>query len=203
MDRRIIILSLSALAIGAALAFALVSSPGRQPLRTTTSGTALIGGAFTLTDHHGKQTTEKMLLGKYSLVFFGFTYCPDVCPVAMQNVSAALDLMGTDADKIRPIFITTDPERDTVEKVAQFVSSFHKNTIGLTGTVEQIKAASKAYRVYSAKKKNADMPDGYTIDHASIIYFMGPDGKYVTHFNHSTPPNVMASRIKLIFEQME
>jgi len=202
MDRRLVIISLSALAIGAALAVMLISSPGPRPVKVKNSGAAAIGGAFTLTNHLGQKVTEKSLLGKYSLIFFGFTYCPDVCPVAMQNMTAALDMLGDEADKITPVFITTDPERDTVEKVAEHVSAFHKSFIGLTGTTEQIKTASKAYRIYSAKRKNGDMPDGYSIDHASIIYFMGTDGKYLTHFNHSTPPKAMAVRIKLILGQI-
>ena len=203
MDRRLLIISLSALAVGAALAVMLISSPGPRPGKVKTTGTAAIGGAFTLTNHHGQVVTEKSLLGKYSLIFFGFTYCPDVCPVAMQNMTAALDMLGDEADRITPVFITTDPERDTVEKVAEHVAAFHKSFIGLTGTTEQVKTASKAYRIYAAKSKNADMPDGYTINHASIIYLMGPDGKYLTHFNHSTPPKAMALRIKLIWGQID
>ena len=202
MDRRLILISVAALAIGAALAFAIVLSTPKGPPRIKTTGTAAIGGAFRLTNHLGRDVSEKTFLGKYSLVFFGFTYCPDICPVALQNIGAALDMMGSNADKITPIFITTDPERDTVEKVAEFVSRFHKNLVGLTGTVAQVKVATKAYRIYSAKRKNADMPDGYTIDHASIIYLMGPDGKYITHFNHTTPPKAMAARINLILEQI-
>ena len=202
MDRRLVLISAAALAIGAAMAFAIVSLPRNGPLKIKTTGTAQIGGAFTLTNHLGQQISEKNLLGKYSLVFFGFTYCPDICPIALQNVSAALEMMGPGADQIMPIFITTDPERDTVEKVALFIKGFHKSFVGLTGTVDQVKIATKAYRIYSAKKVNPDMPGGYSIDHASIIYLMGPDGKYLTHFNHSTPPKVMASRINLIIEQI-
>jgi len=103
MDRRLVIISLSALAIGAALAVMLISSPGPRPVKVKNSGAAAIGGAFTLTNHLGQKVTEKSLLGKYSLIFFGFTYCPDVCPVAMQNMTAALDMLGDEADKITPV----------------------------------------------------------------------------------------------------
>lgn len=202
MNRRFVIITLAAFSIGAVLALNLVASQNAVKPKTVTTGKAAIGGSFSLTSHLGKPVTEKDLLGKYSLIFFGFTYCPDVCPVALQNITTALDMIGTDAQKIVPVFITTDPERDTVEKVAQYVKSFHKSLIGLTGTVDQVKAAKKVYRIYAAKKKNADMPDGYTVDHASIIYLMDPKGNYVTHFNHSTPPKAMAAKIKLIFEQV-
>lgn len=202
MNRRLVIISATSLVIGALLAVTLISTGQNNAPRTWTTGQAAIGGPFTLTDQNGKPFTDKDLLGKFSLVFFGFTYCPDVCPVAQQNVSAALEMLGDDAKKIMPVFVTTDPERDTVEKVAEYVGQFHKSYVGLTGTPEQVKAAQKVYRIYSSKKKNANMPDGYTVDHASIIYLMDRKGKYVTHFNHSTPPKAMAARIKLIFEQI-
>ncbi len=193
-------LALASLTVGAAVALAFVASKNNTATRVTTSGVVDIGGAFTLTDHKGRSVTEKSLLGKYSLVFFGFTYCPDVCPIALQNITAALDMLGPNSERITPIFITTDPERDTAEKIAEFVKGFHKDLIGLTGTPEQIKSAAKAYRVYYAKAMNKDAPGGYTIDHMTVIYFMGPDGKYISHFNHATPAKDMAKRINLILE---
>ena len=187
MDRRLVLVSIAATFIGAALAFSLIMSSYKGAPRIQTTGVADIGGTFSLTNHRGQEITDKSLLGKFSLIFFGFTYCPDICPVALQNMTAALDMLGSNAEQITPIFITTDPERDSVEKVAEFVKGFHKSMVGLTGTVDQVKVATKVYRIYAAKKKTADMPGGYTIEHASTIYLMGRDGKYITHFNHSTP----------------
>jgi len=200
MNRKLLILALLALLAGAGLAMSLVLLKSREVLRVQTSGVAAIGGAFELTDHLGRRFTEKNLLGKYSLVFFGFTYCPDICPVALQKMTAAIDMLGTDGDRITPIFITTDPERDTVEKIAEFVKSFRKNTIGLTGSPEQIKNTARAYKIFYSKSVNKDAPGGYGMDHSSVIYLMGPDGKYITHFRASTTPGNMAKKLNLILE---
>lgn len=200
MNRKLFILALLALLAGAGLAMSLLLSQSKQVLKVQTSGEADIGGAFKLTDHLGQPFTEKELLGKYSLVFFGFTYCPDICPVALQKMTAAVEMMAADGDKVIPVFITTDPERDTVEKVAAFVKAFHKNTIGLTGTPEQIKSVAKAYKIFYSKSVNKDAPGGYGMDHSSVIYLMGPDGKYITHFRASATPGDMAGKLNLILQ---
>ena len=120
------------------------------------------------------------------LVFFGFTYCPDVCPTALQVMAAALDKLGPKAERITPVLITVDPERDTPAQLASYVKSFHPRLVGLTGTPAEIDAVAKAYRVYVKKVPDPKSTAGYTIDHSSIIYVMGPDGAYRTHFTHAT-----------------
>ena len=156
-----------------------------------------VGGPFTLVDHDGRTRTDADFRGRAMLVYFGFTYCPDVCPTALTTVSQALELLGADADKVAPIFITVDPERDTPEQLKEYVRHFHPRMTGLTGTKEQIAAAAKSYRVYFAKARQQGAPeDEYTMDHTSIAYLMGPDGKFVAHFSHGTEPEAMAARIR-------
>ena len=168
---------------------------------TEKTGKADIGGTFELTDHNGNSVTNKAFKGKYMLIYFGYTYCPDVCPTGLTEISNALDLLGSGADKIVPIFITVDPARDTSEHLKEYVTFFHPRLVGLTGTMEQIKTATRAYRVYFAKVDNkmpdAD-PEDYTVDHTAIAYLMGPNGEFRQHFGHGTDAKQMAERIKEI-----
>jgi protein SCO1/2 len=161
------------------------------------SGAPAVGGPFELTNHFGEAVTEKDFAGQYMLVFFGYTYCPDVCPTALSDMSVALDLLGEEkAEKITPLFISVDPARDTPDHLAEYVSFFHPKTIGLTGTEEQIKKVAREYRVYyRLNEPSADDPLDYLVDHTGIVYLMGPDGKLVTHFSHGTPPDKMAERL--------
>ncbi|MCW9045052.1 MAG: SCO family protein [Alphaproteobacteria bacterium] len=164
-----------------------------------TVGTPLVGGAFELTDHNGKDVTEKDYLGKHLLIYFGYTYCPDVCPTSLQVMIDALEAMGPDAEKVIPMFITIDPERDTPEVLKEYVSQFDSRLIGLTGSKEAIKSVAKAYRVYRAKVEDegAEGKDmDYLMDHTSITYLMGPDSKFKKHFAHGYEPTKMAERIK-------
>ncbi|MFV0295529.1 MAG: SCO family protein [Hyphomicrobiaceae bacterium] len=161
-------------------------------------GQALIGGPFTLVNQDGKTVTDKTYRGKYMLVEFGYTFCPDVCPTGLQVISAALDEIGPKADKVVPLFISVDTERDTPKQLKQYVGSFNPRLQGLTGTPEEIAAAAKAYRVYYKKVEDPKSTAGYTYDHSALIYLMGPDGKYVTHFPYSTNPDKMAARLKEI-----
>lgn len=158
-------------------------------------GEATVGGPFTLTDHNGRRVTEQEWRGKYMLIFFGFTFCPDVCPTALQVTAAALDKLGSKADRVVPLFISVDHERDTPETMARYVSSFHPRLVGLTGSADEIAAVARAYRVYYKKTKDEKSAAGYTIDHSSIVYLMGPDGKFVTHFTHTTSPDAMAAAL--------
>ncbi len=156
-----------------------------------------IGGAFTLTDQNGKTVTDADFRGRYMLIFFGYTFCPDVCPTAMQTVTETMDLMGPQADMIQPIFISVDPERDTPESLKSFVENFHPSLIGLTGSPEQVAAVARAYRVYYAKVKEKDAAaDEYLMDHSAIMYLMGPDGKFVQYFSYGTTPEEMAKRLR-------
>lgn len=158
-------------------------------------GEATVGGPFTLTDQNGRRVTDQEWRGKYLLVFFGFTFCPDVCPTALQVTASALDKLGAKADRVVPLFISVDPERDTPEMMARYVASFHPRLVGLTGSADEITAVARAYRVYNRKSKDEKSAAGYTIDHSSIVYLMGPDGKFVTHFTHTTSPDAMAAAI--------
>ncbi|MDD9878677.1 MAG: SCO family protein [Magnetovibrio sp.] len=162
------------------------------------AATSAIGGPFQLTNHLGQAVTEKDFMGKHMLVFFGYTFCPDVCPTTLTDVSSALDILGDAADKITPVFISVDPARDTPEHLKEYATYFHPRLVALTGTDAQIAAVAKAYRVYYAKAKQdpgADADD-YLMDHSSVIYLMGPDGRFRVHFSHGTDPKTMAKRIR-------
>jgi len=171
-----------------------------QPWRTIeqVSGTPDVGGPFTLTDQDGNQVNEEILKGHLNVIYFGYTYCPDVCPTTLQEITQALDLMGEDASQVQPIFITVDPERDTSEVLKEYVSWFHPALIGLTGSTDEIEAVKKAYKVYSAKAPQEDDETGqnYLVDHSSITYVMGPDGSFLTHFAYGTTPEDMAKALE-------
>jgi len=173
--------------------------PSPTPQTAQQNTKALIGGPFTLIDHHGKTVTDKSFSGKYMLIYFGYTYCPDVCPTELQIMSDALDQVSKKTLKaITPIFITVDPIRDTVDIMAQYVPAFHEDMVGLTGSEEQVKSAKKSYRAYGAKEKQAEGadPEAYLVNHTSYIYLMDPKGTYVTHFRSQTDPEMMAKRLE-------
>jgi protein SCO1/2 len=153
-----------------------------------------IGGPFELVDQHGKPVSDKTFRGRYMLIYFGYGYCPDVCPTELANMAAALDVLGSKAKDVQPIFITVDPERDTPEFLADYVVNFHPRLIGLTGTPEQVKAAAKAYKVYYAKAKKPGEAD-YLMDHTSFVYLMGPEGRFLSLFRGQTDPATMAETI--------
>jgi cytochrome oxidase Cu insertion factor (SCO1/SenC/PrrC family) len=160
-------------------------------------GVAAIGGPFTLTDQTGKTRTEQDLKGSYNLIYFGYTFCPDVCPTALQVMTSAMDRLDKNTQqKITPVFITIDPTRDTVEQLRSYVENFHPRMIGLTGTNEQIAQAARAYRVYYAKSKDGGDTTEYLMDHSSIVFLIDPDGLYVTHFTHATEPDRMAETLR-------
>jgi protein SCO1/2 len=153
-----------------------------------------IGGPFTLIDHDGKPRTNEDFRGKLLLVYFGFTYCPDVCPADLQNIGLALDQLGAAGEQIQPLFITVDPERDTPEHLKDYVPMFHPRLIGLTGSAAAIHAAAAAYRAYYAKIPLKG--DDYTVDHSSFIYVVGADGGYLGFFPPGTPPERIAESIR-------
>ena len=148
-----------------------------------------IGGPFTLIDHTGKVRTEEDFRGKLLLIYFGYSYCPDVCPTDLQQIGLAVDGLSAGADAVQPLFITLDPERDTVVHLADYVPLFHPRLIGLTGSAEQIRRVALAYKVYYAKYP-PDSPD-YVIDHSSFIYLVDKAGKYIGFF----PPGTTADRM--------
>jgi protein SCO1/2 len=164
-------------------------------------GQALVGGPFTLTDQTGKRVTDRDFRGKFMLVYFGFSNCPDVCPTALQVMAAALDKMGPSAERITPVLITVDPEHDTPALLASYVASFHPRLVGLTGSQTEIDVVAKAYRVYAKKVPDPKSTAGYTMDHSSIIYVIGPDGSYRSHFTHATAPETIADRLTAMLQK--
>lgn len=201
MRSRLLISALVVLALLSAglAAFLVARLDGAAPLPTRTTGEALIGGPFGLVDQRGRRVTEADFRGRWMLVYFGYTHCPDICPLGLQTMMQALDLVPPPvAERIVPVFVTVDPERDTVEAVRNYVSLFDPRLIGLTGTPEAIEAMKRAWRVYARKAEPASGPGGgpgYLVDHSTFTYLMGPDGRYVTHFGHGTTPEAMAQRL--------
>jgi len=138
-----------------------------------------VGGPFTLEDGNGQSVTNQAFRGKYMLVYFGYTHCPDVCPTTLTHLIAALKQLGPTADRLTPIFITVDPERDTPKVMKQYTAAFSQRLVGLTGTPQEIAKAAKEYHVYYAYHKDEPGPDDYTVDHSSVIYLMDPKGRFV------------------------
>ena len=152
-----------------------------------------IGGPFSLIDDSGTPRTDAEFRGKLMLVYFGYTHCPDACPTALQDMADALAQLGPQADEIVPIFITIDPARDTVAYLKGYAEQFDAHFVSLTGSPEQVAAAAKAYRVYY--RKATDTPN-YLMDHSSIVYLMGRDGKFLMHFTPDTTPDQMADALR-------
>jgi protein SCO1/2 len=156
-----------------------------------------IGGPFTLTDQTGATVTDKTYDGSWRLIYFGYTFCPDACPTELGVMAQAIEEMGPAGQKVQPIFITIDPDRDTVQQLKTYVPLFDKRLVGLTGTPQQIAAVAKAYKVYYAK---ADQPGvdakSYGMNHSSFVYLMDPKGKFLTVFSSDTDSDKMASEIK-------
>ena len=150
-----------------------------------------VGGPFELVDQNGRARTERDFRGKLMLVYFGFTYCPDVCPTDLQAIGLALDKLGADADSVQPLFVTVDPERDTTKHLAEYVPLFHPRLIGLTGSPEAIRKAADAYKVYYAKVPLGKDAGDYTVDHTAFIYLMDRHGNYLGFF----PPGTSADRM--------
>lgn len=159
---------------------------------------ALIGGPFSLTNHLNQPVTDKDFLGKYMMVYFGYTYCPDICPMDLQIMTDALEMLDPSIlEQITPVFVSVDPERDTVEIMAEYIEYFHEDLIGLTGTVEQVEAAKSEYRVYASK---ADDTEDYIVDHTAYTYLMDKDGYLLNHFNHAEDPERMAAKITSLIQ---
>jgi protein SCO1/2 len=156
---------------------------------------AKIGGDFVLVDPEGNTVDSQKFRGKIMLVYFGFTFCPDICPATLHVMSEILAALDKDADKVQGVFITVDPERDTKENLGSYLKHFHNNMIALTGNKEEIDKVAKKYKLYYAKTKEAK-DDDYMINHSSFIYVMGKDGKYITNFTHHMSLEAMVEEIK-------
>ena len=154
-----------------------------------------IGAPFDLIDHHGRRRTDAEFRGKLLVLYFGYTYCPDVCPTDLTAISSAIDLLGLAGNDVQPIFITVDPQRDTVKHLGGYVSSFHPRLIGWTGPARDIRKLALAYKVYYAKVA-AEHGGPYAIDHTGFIYLVDRDGKYLGFFPPGTPPDRMVEIIR-------
>ncbi len=179
------------LGAGALVALDLSGSP-RGAAGTLLS--AAIGGPFKLVDQNGNTVTNTELHGKWLLVYFGYTHCPDACPTALNNIALALADLGAEKSAVRPVFITVDPERDTAPVMKDYVASFDAPILALTGSPAAIAQAAKEYRVYYAKHPEAG--GDYSMDHSSIIYVMDPKGRFTASFTGEDPPAEMAARLK-------
>lgn len=179
-------------------AAALMMTRSSPDANVVTSGTALIGGPFSLVDQTGKTVTDQDFRGRYMLVFFGFTHCPDICPAELQVMAQSLEDLGPKSEKVVPIFITLDPERDTPEVVGEYVKNFGPRFVALTGSPQAIAEAAKAYKVTFSKfvPEGEDNNQNYSIDHSAIAYLMGPNGKYVAHFPYGTPVAKMTETLR-------
>jgi len=160
-----------------------------------TPGQIQIGGPFSLTDPDGRTVTDQQFRGRFMLVYFGYTFCPDVCPTELQTVAASLAALGPDAAKLVPLFITIDPQRDTPKAMGEYTKQFDDRLIGLTGTPEQIAAVAKAYRVYYARSDSKATTD-YLMDHSSFLYLMGPDGRMRSLFRPGMQPQELTAALK-------
>ena len=162
----------------------------RQPMAQ-----ASIGGPFALVDSAGRPVTDHAFRGKYMLVYFGYTTCPDVCPTTLADVESALGTLGAKGAAVQPVFISIDPARDTPAVVGPYVANFGTRWIGLTGSAGQVADAARAYRVYYATHRTGPAPGDYTMDHSSILYLMGPDGRFIAPVPADAPPATLAGDI--------
>jgi protein SCO1/2 len=160
------------------------------------NGGLSIGGPFTLQDGNGKTLTDQDFRGQYMLVYFGYTFCPDVCPTTLNAVSDAMDKLGPDASKIRTVFITVDPKRDTPAVVGKYAAAFGPHVVGLTGTPEEIARVAKEYRVYYAEHRTGPGPNDYAMDHSSVLYLMDPKGSFVAPVRADQSGNEIAATLK-------
>jgi len=165
---------------------------GKGPIQMTAP--SAIGGPFRLTDHHGQTVTDADLKGKPFLVFFGFTHCPDICPTTLFEVSEILGKLGNEASGVNALFVTVDPERDTSDKLKDYLSSFHPQLRGLTGDNAAIASMERTYRVYS--KKVPLEGGGYTMDHTALVYLMDKEGRFVAPFNMKRGPDEAAADLR-------
>lgn len=166
-----------------------------DPMQETAS--SAIGGPFTLTAQDGRTVTERDMLGGPSLVFFGYTHCPDVCPTALYEIGQIYKALGTDGDRLKTYFITVDPERDTPSVIKDYLTSFDPRITGLSGSPEAVIAAEKAYRAYA--KKIPLETGGYTMDHTAVIYLMNRKGLFLSSLNVDRPPEENAKLIAKSF----
>jgi protein SCO1 len=159
------------------------------------TGTPAIGGPFTLVATDGQTVTDQTYRGKWMLIYFGYTFCPDACPTALTNMSMALKRLGNEADQIQPLFVTVDPKRDTRQVLGEYLKSFDPRIVGLTGSKEQALSAAKTYRIYIESRPD-EGEDNYLVDHSAYLYLMDPSGKFVGVIMGTTPGEEMAAQLR-------
>jgi protein SCO1/2 len=185
--------------LGRAIPFAIAvatASVLSQPLVRAANSPVTIGGPFTLTSPDSTTVTEQTYRGKWLLVFFGYTSCPDTCPTALLEIAAALEKLGPDADKLQPLFITVNPRRDTPTVMGNYTQSFDPRIVGLTGTPQQIAAVAQEYGVYYAPHKSGPDAENDVIDHSTYLYLMDPEGKFVRGLDADTPAERIAEVVR-------
>lgn len=189
MQRRttLILAIVAAVVIGLGVGFLIPVSDTRFDVTKS-----VVGGPFEMINHRGETVTQDTYKDRHMLVFFGYTFCPDVCPTELQSISLALDELGAKAETVVPLFVTIDPERDTVEAMGEYVSLFHPRIVGLTGSVEQVKKMADEYGVYYARARDTGSSTEYLMDHSSLVFLMDGNGRYVTHLRAGMSPEAMA-----------
>jgi len=190
------LLMLVVAAIGFAFQPSQKAAPGTvSQTKVSTAGIDGLGGSWTLTNHDGNAVTDKDYTGKYRLMFFGFTYCPDVCPTELKRLTMVLQGLGQDANNVTPLFVTIDPERDTPQALKEYLGRYDPRFIGLTGSVKQIEHMETIYKVYSAKVDDPELTE-YTVNHSALVYLIGPDDKVLHLFHSSETPDQMIDIIR-------
>ncbi|MBI3707827.1 MAG: SCO family protein [Proteobacteria bacterium] len=159
-------------------------------------GEIKIGGPFSLTDQDGRRRTDGEFRGRLMLITFGYTFCPDVCPLDLQLMSDAIDALCADGDKVQPLFVTVDPGRDTPAVLKSYVEHFSPRIVALTGTPAETDAAARGYKVYYKVNGDPARDPNYLVDHSAFIYLMGGDGRLLAYFTHETPPDKLAAAIR-------
>ena len=201
-----LLLSIVIMAVGFGIKIFNVQNNSLQLNSSTTiekghsTGTPMIGGSFSLINQDGNIISNETYRGKYVLIFFGYTFCPDICPSTLSNFSSAMDLLGNDAMHVKPVFVSIDPARDSPEALKSYLTHFHKSFDGLTGNLEQIKHIKKIFRIFAVKSQASEPgSNNYLMDHSSISYLLGPDGKFITFFRYGAEAEVIATKLKNLF----
>jgi len=172
-----------------------------QCRKTAVAGGAQIGGAFTLVDENGATVTDRDVIDQPSLVYFGYTFCPDVCPLDNARNAEAVEILESRGDIVKPVFISIDPQRDTPEILRDFTDNLHPRMVGLTGTPEQVKAASQTYRTYFKKQEPEEGNEQfYLVDHSTFTYLVFPDEGFIEFFKRDTTPEALADGVQCFLE---
>lgn len=196
IHRYILMFVLTSLACVALVLYQLKNTPIAYVQDKPATGEAEIGGPFVLIDQYGKKRDSHEFKGKFMLIYFGYSFCPDICPTGLQNITGALELLKRDREQVIPIFVTVDPKRDTSDHLKIYASNFHPNFIMLTGTENEIKTVSKLYKVYAAKSEEGPSASDYLIDHSTLIYLMDRTGKFLEYFPHTISPEKLSQALQ-------